>query len=170
MCSVQALPSMRLPQYFPWPELLLSDCGIKVSFAIFYIPEWCQVLAEGRLSVCLCALLGLRAPGCLRGHARRCRPCRLLLHGGDGERRAGESPASQLAGWAAQRPPTQTDFQDKNFTPTTYLNFPRILSDRKIGIKINTTARGFRHLALPQHQAGGCLQKGWPQNVTEIPA
>lgn len=71
---------MRLSQYFPWPELLLSDCGIKVSFAIFYIPEWCQVLAEGRLRVCLCASLGLQAPEYLGGHAHHCCPCKLLLN------------------------------------------------------------------------------------------
>lgn len=71
---------------------------------------------------------------------------------------------------AARHPLTQTDFQKENFTPTTCLNFPRILNSWKIGIKINTTARDLRHLALPRHQAGGCLQKGWPQNVTEIPA
>lgn len=73
-------------------------------------------------------------------------------------------------GRAARHPPTQPDFQKENFTPTTCLNFHRILNGWKIGIKINTTARGWRHLALPRHQAGGCLQKGWPQNVTEIPA
>jgi len=50
-----------------------------------------------------------------------------------------------------------------------YIRFPRILNDGKIGIQTNPTVRGFGHLALSQHQAGGCLQKGWPQNITEIP-
>lgn len=83
--------------------------------------------------------------------------------------RAGGSPASQLVGWTTSCPHTNTYFQNKNFTLATYIHFPRILNDGKIGIQINPTARGFRHLVLPQHQAGGCLQKGWPQNVTEIP-
>lgn len=81
LCSVPALPAVRLPQYFPWPELLaVSDCGIKVSFAIFYIPARCWVLAEGRLSAC--------SPD-VSGATRCCCSCGSVLHRAAGSRRQG---------------------------------------------------------------------------------
>lgn len=83
--------------------------------------------------------------------------------------KTGGSPASQLVGWITSCPQRNVYFQNKNLTPATYSHFPRIASDGKVGIQTNPTARGFRHLVLPQRQAGGCLQKGWPQNVTKVP-
>lgn len=149
LCSVRTLPAMLLPQYFPWPELLaVSDCGIKVSFAIFYIPVRCRVLAAAQRSL----------PGCLGGRMELLSlQCCVELQGAEGR------------GCRRHINPTLKPVF-KSFAPATQLHFPRVLNDWKIGTQINTTARGLRHRALAQHQAGGCLQKDGPQNVAEISA
>lgn len=84
--------------------------------------------------------------------------------GAAGERQAGgRRGPSHPAGWLTLISNPKVSSQQHN------VRFPGILNDGRIGIQTNPTARGFRHLVLPRHQAGGCLQKGWPQNVTEIP-
>lgn len=133
---------MHLSQYFPWLELLLSDCGIKVSFAVFCIPVRCRVLVRAdsvRASVPHLACKPLSILQAMHFTVILANSCSTVWMGKHKRAKMRAGGSQWQVGWTATCPQSNTYFQTKNFIPAVYINFPRVLNDGKVGIQINPT-------------------------------